>query len=345
MNSISVEKLNPSSDIWYKDCFNILLYSIISYYDGNIFDLLLNSYYIYEIDENNLICLKEVPLSNDNIYKILLKSGIECQGVFIDDKKVVDQLIAEYDKSELYIIGVDSFYEEIRRDTYNKEHLAHALLIYGIDTENENVNIFEHTFRYSSKFTPQKLSFENLRNAVAYFRANVENNEFTKNTLPDFCRIDEKFPCYFKFKLSDNHPNNDHNEKASITKFSAKYKEIIPSIIDSIKYIGILKENFDNMYRSKNLLEELIDKLNKLIINKKVEYYAFNKAYKISTELQTLQNDCILDWTYIRSISAKSLYSEKVNEEQLSIAINKFNEIIEKEINYYTLINEIVKEV
>ncbi len=340
MNNLKEEKLNPSLAFWYKDCFHMLLLAILSYYDGDVYDLLLNSYYLYNIDEDNQLFFDEVFITNDDIYTILGRSGIKCEGVFIRKEDVVNKLIETFEESDFYIVGVDSYFESIRSDTYNREHLAHALFIYNLDKSNEIFHVYEHTFRFSSTYKKKELSFTEVSKAINYFQSNLTNPAFTKNTIPAFCLVDNKFPAYFRFKKDSNY-NTSFEKSNTILKFLFYYKSKLSYVKESVDLITKFRDGYKDIYLSKERLEKSLENINRIIINKKIEFYIFNEILNSVNDLDILQNKCIVNWSYVRAVSAKKLYSEKVNYNHLRDIMDRLNEIIENEKLYYTLLEQL----
>ena len=81
-------------------------------------------------------------------------------------------------------------------------------------------------------------------------------------------------------------------------------------------------------------LTELISQINKIIIARKIDDFRFEKL--TSNNQKILIQESVKNWTYLRTIFSKLLFSKKYNEEHFINIILSIRKIFECENDYYT---------
>lgn len=232
----------------------------------------------------------------------------------VKEKDIVASLCYNMKNLLPTIIYVDCYYEKIRTDAYNVEHIPHALLVYGVDLKKQYFNIIEHDYKDSLLYKERRISFEDIKNAYTGF-------------IDKF--MDSYNNTFFTYK----------NIKPPINDIENIYHE---------KYINGMKNNanlfvanldFIERYRVKLInggfacdVDKHISNLNKVIMAKKIELYRNKKINIINTDVEKMEEieSC---WCSIRAMLLKYKFSKKISQQSIDAINSKLKNIIEYEKN------------
>lgn len=127
--------LKPFTRIWVKDCYHMSILPGIFFVKGNVDCLLFNQYFKYSI-ENDVITYKSINIKN--VYELLKDNGIDIQPI-LEVKNIHNFIKNELNNGNVIIMGIDSYFETLRNDYYQKRHSGHSVLICGINEEEKNI--------------------------------------------------------------------------------------------------------------------------------------------------------------------------------------------------------------
>ena len=324
MGKVILENINPFVDIWYKDCFFMSLMHLLNL-QQKIY-LLFNEFYIYSKDST--LSIKTLKYDEDNIFKLLPKIGLNCKyKMKISD--IQSEIIKSLNNKEWIILAVDPFYEDIRKDAYKKLHIPHCLLIYGYS--QEVFYIVEQNYILSLHYKLGEISQKSLIESYNGFLEEVrKNSKYIGEDFPVECKIKSQFPTYFTIK------NNNKNIVIDVKKLINFILNSIPILLDSLKALKKQENYLQKLYKKgeEKQLTELISQINKIIIARKVDDFRFEKL--TSNNQKILIQESVKNWTYLRTIFSKLLFSKKYNEEHFINIILSIRKIFECENNYYT---------
>lgn len=312
----------PFTNIWYKDCFFMSLFHLLDLQQRN--KILLNEFYLYQ-DSYELLNIKSVKLYHD-IYSLLSTIGMTCNYEFrVSD--VVESVIKSLDSGEYVILAIDPFYEDIRRDTYQKSHIPHCILVYGYS--DKEFNIVEQNYSLSLQYSHKTITHDILYDSYHGFLKQMVDPNYIGDKFPSECKIQEQYPTYFAIKYNRQKVNVDIDKMIS---FILSY---IPDMLNSIEHLESRKIELQKYYEISNETELnlLIISINKIIIAKKIDLYRFDII--ASDKEKGLLIQSITKWTYLRTIFSKLLYTKKHREDHYVGINTSIDEILQCEYKYY----------
>lgn len=345
-NKCEIQNIEPFSDIWYKDCFHSSLFPIINYYAGTIKPFILKEVFLYNYENSDgLPILKSVSkeiIEGRTLYDLLDEMGIRCRAKVVSNN-LIEDLCEALSNHNPVIVGVDCFYESLRMDAYNREHIAHSLLIYGFDKEEKMFNIMEHNFRFSIEFARKTISYFDITNSYNGFLANLGDKTFTNNRLPTFCEIDKVFPSFYRFDANTWQGFNEKviDESTYVNKYIKFILDNQEVFQDSLRNIERFKDDLIHMISTDVLLshnaEIFFDSINTIINNKKIEKFVFTRVFKALPEILSCLDKIIDSWSAIRGLLAKYTYTKVYNQKRMDTCAEHMNSIYESEIKYSNL--------
>lgn len=326
--------MKPFTDVWFKDCHHMALLTILNLYKIDNSNLLLNQIYYYDI-YNGKIVLK--CIDQKNVYDILQLNGLVC----IDHEYIVEstELIHMIYESPI-IIGIDCFYESIRKDCYKKRHMLHSLVIYKYS--NEFAYVVEQPSFFSSEYKIYKNSLNEIIQAHNSYLQNINNDDYSFRPLKNICYLNGRKPSLLTFN------------KADVKREKYKFEEYLITLqnnTDSIKN-GLLQIiNYSNYFdiicsQNKKYLIEQVEYISDIILNKKIECYIWckflNDIYEKGIIVEKT-NQVIKQWILMRKIIAKMIYSEEVDASYVYNAKKVLNCIYDEELHIVEIWNKLIK--
>lgn len=290
-----VQGVEPFCDIFYKDCYVNVLLAILKRVGGEK-DYFANNVYAYKYDGNR----KGLPIYIKNIEILQEQALLLDMGIHIREESVVIDLIETIkkalDQDRVVIIRVDCFYEENRRDFYQKEHWPHAILVKGYDERKKSFFIIEHDDIDSSQYNEYEISYTSL----------LESYE---GAIERF--YDEKLASYFEYSFPTNKivTNDLDVQKKYIKNIESNSKEIEKGF----QYLNQLKEFMDNCTEEYfiDYAAEVIFVINEIINAKKVDNFNKQIIFKGNCKVEEMCNSMLEEFEKIRIQLLKVAYSSK----------------------------------
>ncbi|NFF81608.1 hypothetical protein FC764_10220 [Clostridium botulinum] len=325
-----IENIEPFNDAYYKYCFFNSLFPIIAHFKRDILEFLINDVLVYKDDEFTKLRF------NSDYLPIYSFERMCCGelGIKFDYKKecedIVTHTISSIDKNRPVIVLVDCFYEKIRPEMYGKIHWFHTLTVYGYDKEIEMFDIIEHQHKDNLDYKKRKISFNELADSnLGYFR--------------NFHDKIKREP-FFSFYLDEEHNENyiRMNEDELKDKFKSnmilRKKEILEGILKLESFGEMLKEIVEDEDKLKEYAEDIVNITNNIINCKRVEMYKVENIFPDKYEMSNLINIIIDNWSKIRKIIGKYLFSEIYKSTNLKKIHELVDDIIDLEQIYVSKI-------
>lgn len=320
-------QINPFNTLWFKDCYHMAMLPVIVNNLGNAECILYNQFFTYDFSENGI-----TVVSNDftNLYDILTSKNIECMP-FVKVYDLICFVKTAIQTNHCIIIGLDNYYEEIRRDLYMIKHQAHSVLIHGIDTEKEIVNILEQPFFYSYDYKSCCLSFKSLEDGYNNFVERRDGNfkDFFYKQLTSISCIQGLLPsaCIISVKEQKKKSKNDLQARE---RFIESIQSNISEIYEKIECINRFIEDFEKFYLLCNDENNqfIVNNLSEVINNKLIEHYLYSTLFELESDILRLQKSIIIDWGGIRSILSKYMFSKKRIDTHIISSCEKLKRII-----------------
>lgn len=330
--------MNIFNECWFKDCHHMALLPIVKEFLGTFDDLILNQVYFYKEKEFGDLEIKRIDFRN--IYEILEEKGIECH-VF-STRDILSILKQYLDKDSYAIIGVDNFFESIRKDYYKKKHIAHSLLIKNLEYDEKKVVVLEQPTFFSTDYQLYELTFNELINAYLNFVDRKENSNFYVKKLSDICKFQDNIPNISIFSKKIFKKNNDDISKDIFLKEIFLYKE---NIFRGIEYIEVYREKIDllvkkRIHMNENENEIFINSMTDIILGKKEELAAIRRILSCELEKKYIknQNQIISNWSIIRNKFSRMIYRKQKNDQYIVDINNLLQNIYIREKDNYNII-------
>ncbi|MFR2794429.1 MAG: hypothetical protein ACLTBS_08150 [Eisenbergiella sp.] len=320
-------------DIWVKDCYHMSIIPAVLYVKGNADIILFNQNFKYKINEMGITYVCE---DFGNIYDHLERNGIENFPLLeIQD---IERFICDYLKKQyVVVVGIDNYYEEIRKDFFGKVHSGHSVLIHGMDCQNKIYNIIEQPFFYSPNYDYYQLSYASLKKAYFSFLNKKYEKDFFYNNLAPNTRIGNEIPSICALNISQRNINSRDTlaQKNFVIEVNSREEQYIESVKELIK----IKNEFYEIYLNFNSENEyslnFIKQLSILINNKSLEKYLYDRLEMVN--ITKYIKEIIEKWKYIRTILSKFMLKQIYKEEDINNSMLRLQEI-------YILENNLIQE-
>ena len=351
-----IDTIKPFNDIFYKTCFHNSLFPVLQHFHSNLALILANDLFLYNTFDirkepfaNQMINISEKPISallndagiavraqnhvcrsardivpsNEDIY--LLKQFSKCIGMKSRKKRndtthLLNDIKKALLKSRPVILWVDCFYLSNRKDTYQREHWMHTLLIYGFDETQEVFFTIEHSFKENLTYKEHKLHFKDVIESYDAFIANYA----------DYAEM----PTFYEFYAT--HPPKMLHYRDIYTITIQKHKN---EIMTGIEHMKGMADTIRDILRSESNLQENIDTLiitlNSIMNAKQIESYIITNLFDDARELGEI-NKWVMDiWIYVRQIIVKYKYSGVYDSKKIISAAQRITEAYPTELAYY----------
>jgi polyketide synthase PksJ len=319
---VLIENIEPFDDIWFKDCYYSALFPIIKHFYGSLNPFLLNEIYSYKYSSDGAPQLYFDSKQLDNNQQLFDKLGI-CLEQKIICENVLNDIRTSIDDNQPVIVFVDCYYLSFRPDAYNKNHWAHAILIYGYDDNVKTFNIIDHDYIDSAVFRKRTESYNDIINSYNGYLKNI-----SKGNYHAFSK--------FNKKASDK-PFSDINNSYFIIRHINYVLKMKEQIIQSFECINMFIDDLTTTYNNQKLqsidINLMLNSLNGTIKNKGAQRYSYIKVFEESFSFNSLLDSIIGDYNFVRGVIGKYYFSGKLSQ-------RSFEECIKKMKNIYLLENE-----
>ncbi len=328
MSKREISNIEPFNDIWFNgnlpNCLYSALFPIVNHYVGSLDPFLLNGVYLYEYSNNEGNTSIDLKLQEFiDVFKLCSTLGIHVKPKLISTD-IINDIIASVDNMNPVIIFIDCFYESIRKDTYQKIHWSHALLIYGYDSQKEIFNVLEHDYNENLTYLKREISFSDI---FSSYKGYLENFGSLNNyTFIEFSKC---------FEDSQKSYGTEKHVTSFIDNILLKKEEII----NSLDYIKKFTEDIHPLLLSESIsqtdMDNIINGFNNIINNKKSSIYIFKKVFGNDPTILNHHNDIINSWNFIRSVFLKYRFSSMRSTKYFEACITRLMQVYEFEKSYH----------
>ncbi|MGF6353915.1 hypothetical protein ABIE27_001825 [Paenibacillus sp. 4624] len=299
-----MKKMFPQSNHPFLDCIHNSLLTIAANYHKDTFSIINNFVTIYRFDENKIKdrgYFKLEVVSVKRLDQVLGEIGITINHFSPDASTLKSQIITSLYKGNPVAIYIDLYYQRGREFYYLKQHGPHPVLVYGYNSTSNEVYIVDDITEYKKYSVP----FEDIKQACL--------------------SEDIKGPLFLEF-VSDS-VDLDTQNSLDIYKESFKnYKDHMlnyqDEIMQGIQSISSLADYYEDIIKN----EDIIETLSSTIYRKCSEKYRLSALYDLNPTLldktnefiNPLVDEIITDWTYLRAITTKAIFSQTLHYESVS---------------------------
>lgn len=342
-NAKVIGEMNPFKDLFYKSCFYHALFPVLQFYKRDLYGIFAEDIIYYgRIHKDNLLYFGLKYKSIIDWKDILQEKGIQ-----VTEKMKTDNVVKEIEDSidgkNPIIVTVDTFYESIRKDTYQKIHGPHSILIFGYDNQKREFYVIEQADSKETSYTSRKITYNDLEIAYTQY-LNTYSHLDLKNSNQNrlIYDLDKEYPTIFSFKLCESDNENyifgEECKKYYQKRFAEgviRNKELIKiGLQDLNNFFSELKEKLDDDGFLIGNGEIMIGIFNDILVSRSMEKYRIEKIYEPSNLIDILNQ---LDewWKKIRNVTAQFVYAGKIRKNKRNEYVNYFTTVIELEQNYY----------
>lgn len=317
-----IKGIEPFNDVFFINCFYSALFSVVQYYGQNIMDYLLNHITAYQYHEDKPALKFDVDfLESGSLLDTLKKHEITVEKK-MPEGSVLQEIFKDIDKQNPVIIGVDCYYLSIRKDTYNKNHWPHSILIYGYSLEKKTFFAIEQRRINTLTYEKKEIPFEDIQTAYGAYVENYNNGKLYA-------------PAYVSISGKRRETVVEQDRKS----YSARYIETIlqkkTELQERIQSLSLCCKNLLEIVDNQEMLSETVTNLlyviNNIVNGKLVERYKLKELYGEEDEKVALVDSMIHDWKVIRAYLERYQITGILFEKPLKEAVMGIYEIEEKE--------------
>ncbi|GMQ56214.1 hypothetical protein AN1V17_06070 [Vallitalea sediminicola] len=261
--------VEPFNDIYTHDCFMNSLLCAARHYKLNYPMLTLHRIFFYALEGEQLEGRSIIMFPID---ELALALGMEVYKEKDDIRNWKEEHDRVLKRGNIIVALLDDYYNPLRLDIYNKEHLPHYTLIYNMDNRNELLSVVESRYRTTVSYKNMKMRY-----------VDYEKSHFQTETLHKY--ILKKSKCNLEIPYKDIYIH-----------MSVQLAE--QSIANLHNYICYLSQN--EVTEKKEWLKNLNDICNQV----KVERYIYDKVF-CNKHLSSISADIFMTWYLVRTYVVK----------------------------------------
>ncbi|MBT2282965.1 hypothetical protein J7E78_05355 [Paenibacillus polymyxa] len=331
-----MKKMFPKNRHPFMNCKYNTLLTLAIYFGKNELPILNNVFNTYKFDIDKVQSTDYFKLEVNefrNKDDLLVSLGINKKTKSIYKDNLFKEIASSLLKGNPISIKIDLFHQHGREFYFHRKHGIHPVIVYGIDFVSEEVFIIDDITEYKEYRVPFAEFYLCCKDLIA------NNSKF-----------------YIEYEsastLQDNSNSLDQND---INKINIEYVNNIISkqfdIESSLEHIQHFSQNYSCVIKNEDILETLSSTI----------YRKCSQKYKLVTlkqyntgvledlrqnnEIVTTIDQIIYDWSLLRNLTAKAIFSENYNPKVIDKCKELINRIYnkEKEFNniYYSILNNL----
>lgn len=319
-----ISNIEPFNHFRYKTCFFNSFFPVVLSKNKSIIPYLCNDliYYTPQQDSGQIL-IDYYPFQE--IETVFQNEGFQAE-LKTKCANVCSDILNAIRNNNPVIIWIDCFYEGIRRDTFQKIHWSHTLLVYGFDLSLRQFLVMEQSNRESLNYSPKWISFEDLENSYyGYF----EHSCVTEDTI-----------TYFEFSCSDHSQSASAWKETFLINIENHNEKYIQGVKELIAYSEWMKSQIQNPVTLQQSIHSIFEGVCQVVTSKQIELYRFESFDSHERRLFLIQG-ILKKWMDIRNILGKYYFSSKYVPDSLLHIHGGLDEIINHEWNLVE-INETV---
>ncbi|RCW43491.1 C39 family peptidase [Paenibacillus prosopidis] len=323
-----LEPIEPYNGLYFKTCFYNALFPALAYLGRSECRFLMNEMFVYEFDEEHgQISQAAIGLyPEEELYRLL---GLAFKREDnMDDP--IHSVIRAINHRQPVILLIDSFFESIRPDTYQKYHLPHYILVHGYDMDRQVFHIIEHRYQESMLYIKRELPFED----VALCCEGVKEKFGHLRHLPNFLS--------FSLRTGEPQSEPDPLRNASMDYYRHAWNER-ERVLGCLPEMQKFHRAFSHICASESLLRAWVERqfgqwpfrLTSVILNKMLEKQRL-QILEFPETLNSRLGQVIEDWKLIQAILLKYKTTGVYNAESIETVVGKIALMQEAETAYYS---------
>ena len=326
--------LTPFNDIFYKSCFFNSFFPILEGYGIGILPVLINDIPVWSatdsIQRDKRFFTTPTYQWMDYVSRYSFSELLDRMNIQITVHSGVENLDEELDNAASQghpvILWFDSFYEPNRKDTFNKLHWSHSLLITGADKKSKHRIVIEHRHKDNLSYQYQTMSNSIVRAChtgfLQHFSGEPEYARIEFNLDQVNCR-DELIPnVYSEFFAMLN------TEEENIIK---KIQDFSDNILSCVI--------FD---KSENTQQTILNELNHICEVKKADAYKYMRLFLSDQFIPDIQHN-FDQWNIIRLKYAREIMSGSLSDLWKKSLLAEMQGMMQNELTFMHRIINVAK--
>ncbi len=311
-----LEGIVPYNDLYYSYCLYNSLFSAIKYHNVDILPIMINGIPEYYYNED----LKKfgVYYSISEEEKIMNEMGLRT--ILLDQSTDFHGFIKNsIDNDSPVILNIDWFYMPNQKQTHNKIHRIHTILVIGYDDETAMYSIFDQKFVDTLSYTICEISFDPLKEAYNGY-LDIHKKSYSDGLFSVQKNYNQDSNCYNFNDIKKMYRKNILNREYWSKRINVinNYVKNINELLDNPNFIT---ENFNSVLAG----------LNDIINHKSVEKFIYNSIFADEIENINIIEKTIENWNLVRSKLLKSSFGGIIYKEDKLRIIELLIEIKECE--------------
>lgn len=304
----------PYNDLYYSYCLYNSLFSAIKYHNVDILPIMINGIPEYSYIED----LKKIGVyytATEEQEKIMNKIGLKTILLekFTDFHEFIKQSI---DNGGPVIVNIDWFYMPNQKQTYNKTHRMHTIIVIGYD-DNAMYSIFDQKFVDTLSYTNCEISFDSLKEAYSGY-LDLYNKSYSHGVF-----------SVQKFDNQVNHKSSDYKKIYIENILNKEYFNKRLYVIND--YLNNINELLDDTNFITEKFNSVLSGLNDIINHKNVEKFIYSTLFKDEIENINIIEKTVENWNIIRSKLLKSSFEGIIDKKDKIRIVESLLEIKECE--------------
>lgn len=303
-STFTIGNVEPSN-VFFKNCFYSSLFPAINFLGGDFKQFIANTIYYFSFSNGSL---EFIPIDVKSDIVLLKEQGITILESYQICNYLNDFIISRISKGVPVIVPVDPYYECSRKDTYNKVHAQHFVLILGYDNIANDYIVIDQGHIDSLDYKVRRIPMDDILNGC-------------KGSAPSFADTVKVFELKKEKKNRYSASLEDIEERylGNMEQHIIKLMEGVLELEGYLKFVMSLdKDTFTNSYQ-----QNCVD-----VVNKVVHYRKALLKIVLDQGLSQLVKDLIISWKQLRIILIRISYENTVqNFNELKKYLSKVIEL------------------
>ena len=270
--------VEPFNDIYTHDCFMNTLLCAADYYHLDYPILTLHKGFYYSFDGEQLGGNSVVLFPID---EMAMSIGLKINKEKDEIENWREQYKIKFEQDDIIIAPVDDYFNPLRVDIYQKEHLPHYILIYDMDNMNQTLSVIESRYR----------------DAVSYKNMKIRYDDFEKSHFRT-----ENFYKYVYKKI--NRDINFSYEKDYLYNCIKLTEQSVFNLQNCFHYLSENEAVYDKGW---------LNNINNICNQVKIERYVFKKVFH-NSDLFSVVNEIYQAWYLLRTKIVKLSMKSQAND-------------------------------
>ena len=292
--------------VFYKNCYYNALYILLEKHGVSLYPHYANDIFCYDLKDNR-IGIRTITCDDEN--EILKRQGVTTES---RNNITLSEIKEALEQKKEIIVWIDSFYESMRQDTYEKEHLLHSIIIADYKKDSDVFIMIDHSSKDNVDYKEYEISAGELELCIE--KAGSSKDESLKD-------------CIFSFEKVNEEDTTDYGEL-----LLDRWNEHIEEYRESAEAIGMLADYLDSRGSlDEELFGVLLSELNEIVRYKAMDVFRI-KLFFGEGEILAALEEIHTEWKKFRNrLQRFKLLQEDYSSFDLKKYVDNMRKIKDKE--------------